>query len=109
MLSGKMIAIEQLIQVTAKKYFFLKMLSGKNELLKYFIVGKDGLFTPSSISEIEDEFFERFRGNFLSPREAVKSKEKIPYQEYQRGLFLSCLMNYISTLEKAIDFAEKLN
>lgn len=109
MASKNMIFISQLIRVMNEKYFFLKMLNPKNELLKYFIVDEDGLFTVTPIGEIEDEFVDRFRGNAPKIRDVIKGNVNISFKEYSDRLFFSCFKNYISNLEEAINLAEKMN
>ena len=104
-----MIAISQLIEVTHDKYFILKMFKWNHYLLKYFTVDKDGSFLPSDVLGVEEEFVGRFRGNSLSIRDVVKSEKRITYEDYQTALFSNCFKNYISALEDAIIFAEKMN
>ena len=103
-----MIAIGQLIQVAKEKYFFLKMLSWRNDLLKYFTLDK-GEFMPSNVPEIEDEFVKKFRGDSPTIRDIVNGNLNISCEEYQERLFSTCFKNYISSLEGAIKFAEKMN
>lgn len=85
-----------------KKYTLLKILSPKNELLKYFSVDEKGLRINLD-NETNDEFINRFIGK------NVPEKRNMSNIDYSMELCRSLFRNYTSALEKAINLAKKMN
>jgi hypothetical protein len=98
--------IGELLLELKKDYIFLKTLSPKHELLKYFSVDEQGL-NINPRDEIIEEFLEKFRGN-VPPAEIARMM-KIPLVVYESILTSSAFRNYINGLESAIHFVEMMN
>lgn len=104
MLMNKMIS--ELIDRAKKDYVFLRKLSPKHELLKYFSINKQG-FNINPRDEIIDEFLEKFRGDV--PIAEVARSRRIPFKVYEYVLTSTAFSNYINSLESAIQFIGMTN
>ena len=104
MLTNNMIG--ELLLELKKDYIFLKTLSPKHELLKYFSVDEQGL-NINPRDEIIEEFLEKFRGD-VPPAEIAKTM-RMPFAIYKAILTSSVFKNYVNGLESAIHFAEMMN
>lgn len=98
--------IGELLLELKKDYIFLRKLSPKHELLKYFSVNEEGL-NINPRDEIIDEFLEKFRGN-VPPAEVARMM-KIPFSMYEDMLTSVAFSNYVNNLEGAIQFIEMMN
>jgi hypothetical protein len=96
--------LKKVIEEIVKDYLFLRRISPKNELLKYFIVDENS-FTNNLDKEIHEEFMEKFRGSFPTLEELKKRKKKIDYAKYFSSLYLTVFINYDFCLDGAINFA----
>jgi len=100
--------LKEIVQEVINDYMFLKHLSPKNELLKYFIV-KGNSFRNNLDTEICDEFMERFKGNFPTPEELEKNEIRVNYAKYFSQFSLNVFVNYTFCLERAIQLALMMN
>jgi hypothetical protein len=96
--------LREVIEEIMKDYMFLRRISPKNELLKYFIV-EGHSFRNNLDTEISDEFMERFRGDFPTLEKLKKKNVKINYTKYFSKLYLNIFLNYDYCLDGAIQFA----
>jgi len=100
--------LKEVIGEILNDYMFLKRLSPKNELLKYFLV-EGNSFKNNPDTEICEEFTERFKGDFPTLEELKKNKIKVNYDKYSFQFSLNALVNYTDCLEGAIQFALMMN
>jgi hypothetical protein len=96
----------ELLRRAVKDYVFLRKLSPKHELLKYFILDENG-FNINPSDEAIDEFLEKFRGDV--PKAEVAKSRRIPFKVYEYVLTSNVFNNYINSLESAIQFVEMMN
>ena len=95
-----------LFNKTKLDYLFLKRLSPKHELLKYFSLDEQG-FNIKPDEEIIEEFLKKFRGDIIPQELAIE--RRIPFAIYKYILISSVFGNYAKSLEDAIQSAEMMN
>ena len=98
--------IGELLSEAKRDYLFLKRLSPKHQLLKYFSMDEQG-FNINSTDEIIEEFLKKFRGDVLPAESAIKMG--VPFAIYKYMLTSTVFENYVNSLENAIQFAEMMN
>jgi len=100
--------LKEVIEKIVDDYLFLKQISPKNELLKYFIV-EGNSFKNNLDTEIREEFQERFGGNFPALEKLKENNIKVNYAKYFSQLSLNIFVNYNDSLEGAIQLALMMN
>lgn len=100
--------LREVMREVVHDYMFLRHVSPKNELLKYFIVEGNSLRNNCD-EEISDEFMERFRGDFPTLEELKENKVKVNHAKYFSQFSLNVFINYINSLEREIYLAEMMN
>ena len=98
--------VDELVEKAVEGYVFLRELSPKHELLKYFKINEKG-FSINPRDEIIEEFLSKFRG--YMPTTDIAIMMRMPFAVYKSMLISNIFRNYIYGLEEAIISIEMRN